>query len=137
MSPTLVQGLVALALLSTGVVYVCFALVTRLALRQADEASLTQALGHVHAVADARMPVFGATALLATVALAAGGWGTWPGWLELLALAGQLTQLLAYVRVAQPVSRAQTAVAQHGIVSPMPGHCKSAGIVSSGYGPRH
>jgi hypothetical protein len=121
MSLVWMQGLTALALLSTGVVYgtdVFFALVARPALRRADEASLTQVLGHLHAVADARMPVLGATALLSIGALAAGGWGTWPGWLALLALAGQLTQLLAYVRVAQPVNRAQTAAAQHGITPP-------------------
>jgi hypothetical protein len=121
MSPTWMQGLTALALLSTGVVYgtdVFFALVARPALRRADEASLTQVLGHLHAVADARMPLLGATALVATAALAAGGWGTPPGQLALLALAGQLTQLLAYLRVAQPVTRAQTAAAQHGIIPP-------------------
>jgi hypothetical protein len=121
MSLIWMQGLTALALLSTGVVYgtdVFFALVARPALRRADEASLTQVMGHLHAVADTRMPLLGATALVATAALAAGGWGTAPGQLALLALAGQLTQLLAYVRVAQPVNRAQTAAAQHGIVPP-------------------
>ncbi|RZK53077.1 MAG: hypothetical protein EOO59_12880, partial [Hymenobacter sp.] len=59
------QGLAGLALLSTGVVYgtdVFFALVARPALRRADEASLTRVLGHLHAVADVRMPWVGATA---------------------------------------------------------------------------
>jgi hypothetical protein len=117
------QGLAALALLSTGVVYgtdVFFALVARPALRRADEASLTRVLGHLHAVADVRMPVVGATALLSTVglAVAAGGWGTLPGRLALLALAGLLTQLVAYLRVAQPVNRAQTAAAQQDIIPP-------------------
>jgi len=109
--------LVALALLSSGVVYgtdVFFALVARPALRRADEASLTQVLGQLHAVADARMPLFGATALLSTSALffAAGGWPALPGRLALLALAGLLTQLVAYVRVAQPVNKRQTAAAR-------------------------
>ncbi|MGI4885443.1 MAG: hypothetical protein ACRYFR_10845 [Janthinobacterium lividum] len=109
-------GLVALALLSSGVVYgvdVFFALVARPALRRVDAASLTQVLGHLHAVADARMPLFGATALLSTGALfwVAGGWPTLPGRLALLALAGLLTQLAAYVRVAQPVNKRQTAAA--------------------------
>ena len=57
----------ALALLSTGGVYgtnVFFALVGRMALRRTDAASLTQVLGHLHAVADARMPVAGTLALL-------------------------------------------------------------------------
>ena len=109
--------LVALALLSGGVVYgtdVFFAVVARPALRRADEASLTQVLGQLHAVADARMPLFGATALLCTGALCwvAGGWTTLPGRLALLALAGLLTQLAAYVLVNQPINKRQTAAAQ-------------------------
>jgi hypothetical protein len=115
------QGLVALALLSTGVVYgtdVFFALVARTALRRADEASLTRVLGHLHAVADVRMPFVGAAGLLSTAGLAVGGWGTLPGGLALLALAGLLTQLTAYVRVAQPVNRAQTTAAQQNIIPP-------------------
>lgn len=110
-------GLVALALLSSGVVYgtdVFFALVARPALRRVDDASLTQVLGHLHAVADARMPLFGATALLSTAGLCwvAGGWPTLPGRLALVALAGLLTQLAAYLLVAQPVNQRQTAAAR-------------------------
>ena len=113
MSAVWSQGLVVLALLSGGVVYgidVFFALVGRSALRRADAASLTQVLGHLHAVADVRMPLVGATALLSTGGLffAAGGWPTLPGRLALLALAGLLTQLAAYLLVAQPVNKRQT-----------------------------
>lgn len=116
MSPVWSAALVALALLSSGVVYgtdVFFALVARAALRRVDEASLTQVMGHLHAVADARMPLVGATALLSTGGLffAAGGWATLPGRLALLALAGLLTQLAAYLLVAQPVNQRQTAAA--------------------------
>lgn len=116
MNPGFSAWLVTLALLSGGVVYgvdVFFALVARPALRRADEASLTQVLGRLHAVADARMPLLGATALLSTGALfwVAGGWPTLPGRLALLALAGLLTQLAAYLLVAQPVNKRQTAAA--------------------------
>jgi len=116
MSPAWSCWLVAVALLSSGVVYgvdVFFALVARPALRRVDEASLTQVLGHLHAVADARMPLFGVTALLSTGGLCwvAGGWATLPGRLALLALAGLLTQLAAYILVAQPVNKRQTAAA--------------------------
>jgi hypothetical protein len=68
MSPSWSAWLVAVALFSS-VVYgvdVFFALIARPALRRVDEASLTQVLGHLHAVADARMPLFDATALLTT-----------------------------------------------------------------------
>lgn len=118
MSTPWLQGLAALALLSTGVVYgtdVFFALVARPALRRADAASLTRVLGHLHAVADRRMPLLGATALLSTAALAVGGDAP-TSRLALLALAGQLTQLVAYLRVAQPVNRAQTAAAQQDLI---------------------
>jgi hypothetical protein len=117
MNHDLSSWLVALALLSSGVVYgtdVFFALIARTALRRADETSLTQVLGHLHAVADARMPLLGITALLSTGGLffVAGGWPTLPGRLALLALAGLLTQLAAYVLVAQPVNKRQTAAAR-------------------------
>ena len=123
MSATWSQGLVALALLSGGVVYgtdVFFALVGRPALRRADAASLTQVLGHLHAVADKRMPVVGATALLSTGALffTAGAWHSGAGRLALLALAGLLTQLAAYLNVAQPINRLQSAAAAQGHTPP-------------------
>lgn len=123
MSPFWSEGLVALALLSSGIVYgtdVFFALVARPALRLADEASLTQVLGRLHAVADRRMPVVGATALLTTSGLiySAGGWATAAGRLAVLALAGLLTQLGAYLAVAQPVNRRQTSAAARGFTPP-------------------
>jgi hypothetical protein len=111
MSTPWLQTLAALALLSTGVVYgtdVFFALVARPALRRADAASMTRVLGHLHAVGDARMPLFGATGLRATAGLA----------LALLALLGLLTHLAVYLRVAKPVNQAQTAAAQHDIIPP-------------------
>ena len=117
------EALVALALLSTGIVYgtdVFFALVARPALRRVDVASLTQVLGHLHAVADARMPIPGVLAVLSAGGLffAAGGWATWAGRLALLALAGLLTMLGAYLRVAQPVNQRQTAAALQGLTPP-------------------
>jgi hypothetical protein len=123
MSTYWLQGLAALALLSTGVVYgtdVFFTLVARPALRRADAASLTRVLGHLHAVGDTRMPLIGGTGLLATagLTLAAGGWHTRPGSLALLALVGLLTHLMVYLRVAKPVNQAQSAAAQHDIIPP-------------------
>lgn len=116
-------ALVALALLSTGIVYgtdVFFALVARPGLRRVDAASLTQVLGQLHAVADVRMPIAGGLAVLSAGGLffAAGGWSTWAGRLALLALAGLLTMLGAYLRVAQPVNKRLTAAARQGTTLP-------------------
>ncbi|MBC8084235.1 MAG: DUF1772 domain-containing protein, partial [Hymenobacter sp.] len=60
--------------------------------------------------------LIGATGLLSTGALffVAGGWPALPGRLALLALAGLLTQLAAYLLVNKPVNKRQTAAAlQH------------------------
>jgi hypothetical protein len=68
-------------------------------------------MGYRHAVADARVPFLGATALLILGGLcfAAGGWVTRAGRLALVALAGLLAPLAAYVCVTQPVNQRQTA----------------------------
>jgi hypothetical protein len=131
MSPSWSYWLVAMTLLSSGVVYgvdVFFALVARPALRRGDDASLTQVLGHLHAVADARMPLFGAAhdrGLFFTT----GGWPTLPGRLARLALAGLLTQPAAYMLVAQPVNKRQTAAATQRQTPLMRACYKTAGTV--------
>lgn len=114
--------LILTGLLSAGVIYgtdMFFAVVARPALARTGEAALTETMGRLHEVGDARMPLFGATALLSTLALVfTTGWGSRPSLFAGLALLGLATQLTAYLRVAQPVNRAQTAAAQHGITPP-------------------
>ena len=112
------EGLVLLALLSAGVVYgtdVFFAVVGKAALERVGDAALTETMGRLHRVGDARMPLFGATALVSTLALVfAAGLGSLPSIFALLALAGLAVQLGAYLRVAQPINRVQTAAAEQG-----------------------
>ena len=122
MTSLLNGGLLTVALLSAGVVYgtdIFFAVVGRSALRQVSDAALTETLGRLHQVGDARMPVFGAAGLLCTLALVfAAGPGSAASTFALLALAGLGTQLAAYLRVAQPINRQQTAAAQQGVTLP-------------------
>lgn len=120
---TILNGVLVMAgLLSAGVLYgtdVFFAVVGRTALAQTNEAALTETMGRLHEVGDARMPVFGATALLSTLALVfTTGLGSRPSLFAGLALVGLATQLAAYLRVAQPVNRAQTAAARQAVTPP-------------------
>lgn len=114
--------LILTGLLSAGVIYgtdMFFAVVARPALARTSEAALTETMGRLHEVGDARMPLFGAAALLSTLALVfTTGLGSPPSLFAGLALIGLATQLTAYLRVAQPVNRAQTAAAQQGITPP-------------------
>jgi dihydrodipicolinate synthase/N-acetylneuraminate lyase len=114
--------LVVVALLSAGVVYgtdVFFAVVGRPALKRTSDAGLTEVMGRLHEVGDIRMPMFGATALVSTLALVfTTGIGSSSSLLALLALAGLGTQLVSYLGVARAVNMAQTAAAQQGITPP-------------------
>ena len=117
---TVINGVLVLTgLLSAGVVYgtdVFFAVVGRTALAHTSEAALSETMGRLHEGGDARMPVFGATALVSTLALVfTTGWGSRPSLFAGLAFVGLVTQLAAYLRVAQPINRAQTAAARQGV----------------------
>ena len=114
--------LVLVAVLSAGVVYgtdVFFAVVGRPALKRASEAGLTEVMGRLHEVGDARMPMFGATALVSTLALVfTTGLGSSPSLFALLALAGLGTQLGSYIGVARAVNMALTGAAKQGVTPP-------------------
>lgn len=69
-----VDALPVLAVLCTGVVYgvdVFFAVIGRRALAESSDAAIADVMGHLHQVADARMPIFGVIGLVATIAFAA------------------------------------------------------------------
>jgi hypothetical protein len=112
--------LLILAILSAGVVYgvdVFFAIVGRTALAASDDAAIANVMGHIHQTADARMPLFGVLAVLATLAFAiAAQLGTTASWLALMALAALLTQLSLYLTVAKPVNQQMTAALQQRTV---------------------
>lgn len=105
-------ALLGVAVLAAGVVYgtdAFFALVGRAALARSGDAALVEVVGSLHAVADRRMPVVGATALGSTLAYAlAAGSGSASGRLALVALAAHLA---LYLAVAKPINARLTAAA--------------------------
>lgn len=117
---TAAPALLVLAVLAAGVVYgtdAFFALVGRAALARSRDAALVDVVGHLHAVADRRMPAVGATALASTLAYAlAAGVATPSGRLALVALAAMAAHLALYLRVAAPINRRLTAAAEAGTV---------------------
>ncbi|NJL38271.1 MAG: DUF1772 domain-containing protein [Leptolyngbyaceae cyanobacterium RM2_2_4] len=114
----LTNGLLILAIASVGVVYgvdVFFAVIGRRALAHSSDAAIAEVMGRFHEVADARMPVFGVSGVLATIAFAIlVGWGTVPSWLSLVALAGLLIQLGLYLVIAKPINTKMTEAIQKG-----------------------
>jgi Domain of unknown function (DUF1772) len=113
----LVNALSVLAVLCTGVVYgvdVFFAAIGQRALAQSNDAAIADVMGRLHQVSDARMPIFGVTGLLATIALAAiSPVGTPVSWLTLSAIAGLQVQLSLYLTVAKPINTKMTKAVQH------------------------
>jgi Domain of unknown function (DUF1772) len=111
-----VNALFVLAVICTGVVYgvdVFFAVIGQRALAESDDAAIADVMGRLHQVSDARMPIFGGTGLLATIALAAiSPIGTLVSWLTLSAIAGLLVQLSLYLTVAKPINTKMTKAVQ-------------------------
>jgi uncharacterized membrane protein len=112
----LVNALSVLAVLCTGVVYgvdVFFAAIGQRALAESDNAAIANVMGRLHQVSDARMPMFGVTGLLATIALSAiFPIGTPVSWLTLSAIVGLLVQLSLYLTVAKPINTKMTKAVQ-------------------------
>jgi hypothetical protein len=110
-------ALAALAALACAVVYgtdVFAALVLRPALAALDDGALTQAAGRIHQYADQRMPLPGATSIVAAAASAlAAGLAGHPLQAALAgaALAALLAWLSLYVRIAAPINRKLTQAA--------------------------
>src|ERR1700689_2588827 len=114
---TLIEILAGLAILANAVIYgtdVFGAIVQRPAIAAVDDRTLTQALGHIHRIADRRLKVItisGVIAAVATAALAAatGHWvSTAAGALATLAL---ITFIAISPRISKPVNTALTAAA--------------------------
>jgi len=110
-------ALAALAVLAAAVVYgtdMFAAVVLRSALATLDDRTLTQAAGRIHQYADRRMPLPGATSILAAAASAlAAGIAGHPvqALLTAAALGALLIWLALYIRIAAPINRELTRAA--------------------------
>jgi hypothetical protein len=112
-----------IAILSIGVVYgvdVFFTVIGRKALSLSSDSGMTEVFGRIHEVADRRMPIFGAVALVSTLTLAGIQWfNSTPAsalaW-SLTALIAQVVFLVLYSVVSKPVNVELTRAAQTGRV---------------------
>lgn len=108
MSTLLMHILNGVAIVATAVVFgtdVFFALVGKKAAAKSKDGSIADLMGHFHEVADARMPFFGATAILASLLqLIIAGLHNTQGQLAGLALLALLVHLIVYLSVAKPVN---------------------------------
>ena len=112
-----IEILAGVAILANAVIYgtdVFGALALCPAVGEVDDRSLTQVMGHIHGIADRRLPTFsigGLIAAMATTALAAAGarWvSTVAGALATLSL---VLFVVVYTRISKPVNIALTAAA--------------------------
>ena len=92
-----------------------FAFVGKKALLRSDEASMINVIGNMHEIADKRMPIVGATAMLGTVYLVVfKGFGTPDLTLFLIALVALLVHLMLYLLVAKPVNEKMEEAVKYG-----------------------
>lgn len=113
-------ALIAISVLSGGVIYgtdVFAAVVLRKAISEVDDRTLVSTMGHVHGVADKRLPIPGVVGLMGAIA------GT-----VVAAITGHLSATVAggcavvllliwlaiYVRVSAPINRQLTAASRSG-----------------------
>ena len=103
-------------ILSTAVVWgtdIFFLTVGRSALRLASISAVTEVMGFLHMFADARMPIWGASAILSNFLLVLFG-RTGQRWLYGVALLTLLVFVIVYNRWSKPINRLQTEAAKSG-----------------------
>ena len=111
-----IAALSLVGILSTAVVWgtdMFFFVVGRSALRSAKSSAVTEVMGFIHLFADARMPIFGALAILSNLLLAVFG-ATGQRWFYAVSLLMLLLFLIVYNRLSKPINRQQTEAAKTG-----------------------
>lgn len=109
---------VCVAILCVGVTYgtdAFFAVVGRRSLALSSEGAVTDVMGHIHEVADARMPLFGALGMIATlIFLVLAGLGSMSSTLGIIAFVCQLLFLVLYAVYSKPINRQLRQAASSG-----------------------
>jgi hypothetical protein len=90
-----------------------FLTIGRPALRMASEEAGTEIMGFFHLYADARMPVWGVSAMVSNLLLAVFIKGE-RRWLYMASLAMLMLFLMVYIRMSAPINRVQTEAAKAG-----------------------
>jgi hypothetical protein len=94
---------------------VFFTVVGRTALARASASAVLEVMGHLHAVADRRMPLFGVTGLVGAGLLVA--FGPQVRVLAAVSLAAQLLFLALYLTIAKPINTRMTSAIGTGAES--------------------
>jgi len=103
-------------ILSTAVVCgtdVFFLTIGRPALRLASPSAGTEIMGFFHMFADARMPIWGVSALLSNILLAVSSRGE-QRWFYLVSVLMLILFVVIYARLSMPINRLQTEAAKTG-----------------------
>lgn len=90
-----------------------FLTIGRSALRHASAAAGTEVMGFFHMFADARMPIWGVSAILSNILLACLS-SSEQRWFYLASLLMLILFLIVYARLSKPINRLQTEAAKAG-----------------------
>src|SRR3974377_940864 len=104
-----------------------FLTVGRPALRLASSAAGTEVMGFLHMFGDARMPIWGVSAILSNLLLAVLSRSE-QRWLYFGSLLMLILFVIAYVRLSKPINQIQTEAAKHGESSTMVESYRPRGI---------
>lgn len=109
------QILLTIAILTTGIIYgtdVFFAIVGKKASHMSDDSSIADLLGHIHLVADKRIPIIGITSVISTsLFIFLIGINPISGKLAGMSLLFLLIHLTFYLRVAKPINKKMSSAA--------------------------
>ena len=103
-------------ILSTAVVCgtdMFFLTIGRPALRLASPSAGTEVMGFLHMFADARMPIWGVSAILSNFLLAVSS-GSEQRWFYLASLLMLILFVITYLRLSKPINQIQTEAAKKG-----------------------
>lgn len=112
----LMGAICLVGILSTAVIWgtdVFFLMIGRPALGLARVSAVTEVMGFVYLFADARMPIWGASAIVSNVLLAVFG-RSGQHWFYVVSVLMLFLFLIAYSRLSKPINRLQTEAARTG-----------------------
>ncbi|MEO3403981.1 hypothetical protein AAFN85_08765 [Mucilaginibacter sp. CAU 1740] len=112
MSILVSQILLAVAILTTGVVYgtdVFHAIVVKKAAALSSDQSLADMMGHTHLVADKRMPLVGVSGIISTLLLSVLNYNTSLVMYSGAAFLALILHLFIYLKVAKPINQQMSA----------------------------